>query len=132
MDTPSIAMHRYALGGVAAVVLLNFLLRTFVRLGGLPTTLLVAATVAASMALLFAWRNRRAPSPGERRRLLWLYGGVLGLLYLGLLALMALKDEPGPMGLLIFALHYLSYPLFAWLLFSERVFSKFREQGPPL
>lgn len=117
-------MHRYAIGGVIAVILLNLLLRSLTRLGGLPATLLVASLVAVAMTLCFAWRQRRAPSPGERRRLLWLYGGLLGLLYLGLLALMALKDEPSPMGLLLFALHYLCYPLFARLLFSERVFRR--------
>lgn len=121
-----IPLTHLALAGVLAVVLLNLLLRSFVRLGGLPTTLLVAAAVPTAMALCFAWRNRRAPSPGERRRLLWLYGGTLGLLYLGLLALMALKDAPSPMGLAIVVLHYLSYPLFAWLLFSTRLFSWFR------
>lgn len=121
-----IAVSRYALGGVLAVVLLNLLLRSFVRLGGLLTTLLIAATVAAAMALCFAWRQRRAPLAPERRRIVWLYGGMLGLLYLGLLALMALKDEPSPMGLLILALHYLCYPLFAQLLLSERVFSRWR------
>lgn len=115
-------MTRYALGGVAGVILLNLLLRSLTRLGGLPTTLLVAAMVAAAMALCFAWRQRRAPSASERRRLLWLYGGMLGLLYLGLLVMMALKNEPSPMGLLILALHYLCYPLFAQLLFAERLF----------
>ncbi|MCG4454199.1 MULTISPECIES: EamA family transporter [unclassified Pseudomonas] len=118
-------MHRYAIGGVIAVILLNLLLRSLVRLGGPLTTLLVAFIVAAAMALCFAWRTRRAPSPGERRRLVGLYGGMLGLLYLGLLALMELKDAPGAMGLLIFALHYLCYPLFAQLLFSERFFKRF-------
>ena len=121
-----IPLTHLALAGVLAVVLLNLLLRSFVRLGGLPTTLIVAATVAGAMALCFAWRHRRAPSPGERRRLLWLYGGMLGLLYLGLLALMALKDQPSSMGLALFALHYLCYPLFAWLLFSDKVFSRWR------
>ena len=124
----AVPVTHLALGGVVAVVLLNLLLRSLVRLGGLLSTLLVAATVAGAMALYFAWRHRRAPSPGERRRLVWLYGGVLGLLYLGLLALMVLKDQPGPMGLLIFALHYLCYPLFAQLLFSERVFSRFAQR----
>jgi len=71
-----------------------------------------------------AARQRRAPLPSERRHLVWLYGGVLGLLYLGLLGLMALKDEPSPMGILLLALHYLCYPLFAHLLFSARIFPR--------
>ncbi|MCY1520507.1 hypothetical protein D9M68_552870 [compost metagenome] len=121
-----IAVSRYALGGVAAVVVLNLLLRTFVKIGGVAATLCIAAAVAALLALWFASSVRRAPMPQERRRIVWLYGGVLALLYLGLLGMMALKDEPSPMGMLILALHYLCYPLFAQLLLSERVFSRFR------
>lgn len=125
MASTSVAMHRYALGGVIGVILLNLLLRSLVSLPGLLSTLIVATVVAAAMALCFAWRQRRAPSGPERRHLVWLYGGLLGLLYLGLLGLMALKDEPGPMGLLVFALHYLCYPILARLLFSERLFKRF-------
>ena len=127
--TPSpvaVPVARLALAGVAAVIVLNLLLRTFVRLGGLLTTLLIAAAVAAAMALWFAARQHRAPLPSERRHLVWLYGGALALLYLGLLAMMALKDDPSPMGMLIFALHYLCYPLFAQLLFSARIFLRRR------
>ena len=116
----SIPMHRLALSGIVAAVLLNLLLRTFVKLGGVFTTLLIAAAIAAVMALWFAWRQRRAPTPSERWRLVGLYGGGLALLYIGLLTMMALQDNPSPMGLLIFALHYFSYPFFAWLFFSRR------------
>jgi len=115
----SVAVTHLALGGVVTVIVLNLLLRTFVKLGGLFTTLLIAALVAAGMTLWFSWRNRRAPLQGERRRLLALYGGILALLYLGLLAMMALQDDPSPMGLLIFGLHYFCYPLMAWLFFSK-------------
>lgn len=115
----SVAVTRLALGGVVAVVVLNLLLRTFVKLGGLFTTVLIAALVAAGMTLWFSWRNRRAPQQGERRRLLALYGGILALLYLGLLAMMALQDDPSPMGLLIFGLHYFCYPLMAWLFLAK-------------
>jgi drug/metabolite transporter (DMT)-like permease len=117
--TPPVPITRLALGGVAAAIALNLLLRTFVKLGGVLSTLLIAALVAGGMALWFAWQHRRAPLPSERHHLLWLYGGVLALLYLGLLGMMWLKDEPGPMGLFIFALHYLCYPLFAWLVFAK-------------
>jgi drug/metabolite transporter (DMT)-like permease len=122
----AVPVARLALTGVAAVIVLNLLLRTLVKLGGLLTTLLIAATVAAAMALWFAARHHRAPLPSERRHLVWLYGGVLALLYLGLLAMMALKDAPSPMGILLLALHYLCYPLFAQLLFRARVFPRQR------
>lgn len=115
----SVAVTRLALGGVVAVIVLNLLLRTFVKLGGLLTTVLIAALVAAGMTLWFSWLNRRAPLQGERRRLVALYGGILALLYLGLLAMMAWKDDPSPMGLLIFGLHYFCYPLMAWLFLAK-------------
>ena len=115
----SVAVTRLALGGVLAVIVLNLLLRTFVKLGGLLTTVLIAALVASGMTLWFTWRNRRAPLQSERRRLVALYGGILALLYLGLLALMAWKDDPSPMGLLIFGLHYFCYPLMAWLFLAK-------------
>jgi len=116
----AVQLRYYALGGVLAAVLLNLLLRTFVRLGGVLTTLLIAAAIAAGLALLFHWREGRAPSNAERWRFTALYGGLLALLYLGLLTMMFLQDTPSPMGLLLFSLHYLCYPLLAWLAFSPR------------
>lgn len=110
----------YAVAGVIAAVLLNLLLRTFVRLGGVFTTLLIAAAIAAGLALVFHWRAGRAPSNAERWRFTLLYGGALGLLYLGLLGMMYLQDTPSPMGLFLFSLHYLCYPVLAWLAFSPR------------
>jgi hypothetical protein len=115
----SVPVTRLALGGVVAVIVLNLLLRTFVKLGGVLSTFVVAAVVASGMALWFTWRNQRRPLQGERRRLLALYGSILALLYLGLLAMMALQDDPSPMGLLIFGLHYFCYPLMAWLVFAK-------------
>lgn len=108
-----------AIGGVVAAIVLNLLVRTFSKLGGVLSTLLVAAVVAGGMALWFHLQHRRRPLPSESRRLVALYGGVLALLYLGLLGLMWFKDQPGPMGLLIFGLHYFCYPLFAWLVFFK-------------
>lgn len=116
----AVRLRYYALGGVAAAVLLNLLLRTFVRLGGVLTTLLIATAIAAGMALLFHRRQGRAPSNAERWRLSLLYGAMLGALYLGLLLMMTLQDTPSPMGVFLFSLHYLCYPVLAWLAFSPR------------
>ncbi|EZH77667.1 MAG: hypothetical protein L0G82_06665 [Pseudomonas sp.] len=116
----SLPVRYYAVAGVIAAVLLNLLLRTFVRLGGVFTTLLIAAAIAAGLALVFHWRQGRAPSNAERWRFTALYGSVLGLLYLGLLGMMYLQDTPSPMGLFLFSLHYLCYPVLAWLAFSPR------------
>ena len=117
---------RYAVGGVALAVVLNLLLRSFVKLGGVFATLLIAAATAALLALAFRLIQRRAPQPGERWRIVFAYGGLLGLLYLGLLAMMTLQDTPSPMGVLLFLVHYLCYPVLAALLLSERMFAKYR------
>ncbi|WP_415753373.1 hypothetical protein [Pseudomonas leptonychotis] len=124
-NTDNASTIRLAIGGVVAVIVLNLLVRSFVKLGGVLSTLLVAALVAGGMALWFHLQHRRRPLPSERRRLIALYGGILALLYLALLGMMWLKDEPGPMGLFIFGLHYFSYPLLAWLVLAKG-FSKRR------
>jgi peptidoglycan biosynthesis protein MviN/MurJ (putative lipid II flippase) len=119
LNTDNASITRLAIGGVVAVIVLNLLVRSFVKLGGVLSTLLVAAVVAAGMALWFYLQHKRRPLPSERRRLIAVYGGTLALLYLGLLGMMWLKDEPGAMGLLILGLHYFCYPLFAWLFLAK-------------
>lgn len=104
-------MRYYALGAVAAVFILNVLVRVLIKLGGLPATLLAAVAVGLLVRLVFQWRNQRLPSGRERWTLIALYAGILGLLYLGLLGMMYLKDEPGNAGHLLFWLHYLCYPV---------------------
>ncbi|MCY1276919.1 hypothetical protein D9M70_255930 [compost metagenome] len=117
---------RYAVGGVVLATVLNLLLRTFVKVGGIVATLLIAAATAALLALAFRVIQRRAPSPGERWRIVLGYAGLLGILYLGLLGMMTLQDQPSPMGVFLLLLHYLCYPALAALLFSGRVFARLR------
>ncbi|SER41591.1 hypothetical protein SAMN04244573_03584 [Azotobacter beijerinckii] len=120
MSTPSPQLGHYALGGILASILLNLLLRTFVKVGGLFATLLVAGLVAAGLAQVFAWRNRRAPLPAERRGIVLRYGLGLGVLYLGLLAMMEHESPHGPVGLMLFGLHYACYPALAWVALGWR------------
>lgn len=115
MPDPSPQLSRYALGAIAACFLLNLLVRTILKIGGVLATLLVATLVAFGLARAFRWRSGRRPYPVERRVLVGLYALGLGLLYAGLLALMYLKQEPGLPGQLLFAAHYLAYPLLAWI-----------------
>ncbi|MDP1159930.1 hypothetical protein, partial [Klebsiella variicola] len=77
-----VPIRYYALAGIAAAILLNVLLRGVVRFGGLPARRLIAALVAGGLAWWFARAQRRWPTWGERLRLVALYGGVLGVLYL--------------------------------------------------
>lgn len=109
--TSRFALHRYALGAILAVILLNLLVRGLLKIGGVPATLLVAILVALGLRWLFTRLEGQRPQPGTAWVLTLLYGAGLGLLYLGLWGLMWLKDEPGHMGQLIFVLHYLCYPL---------------------
>ena len=76
-------------------------------------------STAPPTALLFCLQHKPRPVPSERRRLIAVYGGILALLYLSLLGLMRPKDEPGPMDLFIFGLHYFCYPLMAWLALAK-------------
>ncbi|MDE3736919.1 MULTISPECIES: hypothetical protein [Pseudomonas] len=117
---------RYAVGGVALAIVLNLLLRSFAKIGGIFATLLIATATATLLALAFRFIQQRAPAPGERWRIVLGYGGILGVLYLGLLAMMALQDTPSPMGVLLFLVHYLCYPVLAALLLSERIFARLR------
>jgi len=103
-----------------ASILLNLLLRTFIKIGGLFATLLIAGLVAAGMALVFIWQNHRAPWPEERRGIVLRYGLGLGLLYLGLLAMMEHEYAHGPVALMLFGLHYACYPLLAWIALGRR------------
>lgn len=115
MPPSSPRLGHYALGATLACILVNLLARTLLKVGGVFATLLVAGLVALGLALVFRWRNGRRPYPVERRVLVGLYALDLGLLYAGLLALMYLKEEPGLPGQLLFAAHYLAYPLLAWI-----------------
>lgn len=49
-DHLAIPIRYYALAGIAAVILLNVLLRGVVRFGDLPTSLLITALVAGGLA----------------------------------------------------------------------------------
>lgn len=111
---PNPKLGHFALGGIGACILANLLVRIFLKVGCVFATLLAAGMVALGLALVFRWRSGRRPYAEERRLLVGLYALGLGLLYMGLLALMYLKDEPGLAGQLLFAAHYAVYPLLAW------------------
>lgn len=103
-----------ALSGLAACVLLNLLLRTFLRLPGPLMTLLVALLCALVLRLAFRLTHPNPPTAAERRRLLLIYTAGLSLLYSGLLLMLEAQDPLTPIMLLIYLLHWLCYPLLAW------------------
>ena len=127
MNSPTqkpVLLH-YAAGAALAAFFLNLLLRGLFRLPGMPATLMVAGLVALGTSLVFARHCQRLAEPGERFRLVLLYAGIMGSLYALLFALMLFRDEPGPMGQLLFLLHYLSYPLALWFCFSPAWLRRF-------
>lgn len=132
MDAPArqpVLLH-FALGATLAAFILNLLLRAVLRLPGVPATLVAASIAAMGTSLVFARCYRRIAGPAERNKLVLLYAGIMGLLYAGLFGLMLLKDEPGPMGQLLFLLHYLCYPLSLWICLGSKWLST-RVHNPP-
>lgn len=111
-----VAIRTLAFSAVLAVILLNLLLRTAGKLSGLVATLAVAALVGAGIRLWVRLRYQRNLYSSERWRVLGLYSVILALLYSALLLIMTLKNDPSPMAVLIFGLHYFCYPLLAWLI----------------
>lgn len=125
MSDALVRTRYYALGGMLVAFALNVLLRTLLRYGLVPVNLLVAIAIGAGMAFLFARRERRLPSLGERWRLLGFYAAGLALLYLALVALAAWRNPPGHAASLLYLLNYLVYPLAACWFFRPRVQERF-------
>jgi peptidoglycan biosynthesis protein MviN/MurJ (putative lipid II flippase) len=121
-------MMKFVLGAIAAVIVLNFVFRLMVGLGGIPVTIGVSIGVAALTAWWMARSLGREPTPQERSRFLWWYGGILALLFLVLVLWVSasLRKAPSIGGIIILLLHYIPYPAFAQMFLSEKHFSRFR------
>ena len=117
----SIAIRSLALSAVLAAIGLNLLLRTVGKLSGVAATLAVAALTATGLRLWVRLRYKRDMYSRERWRVIGLYSLILGVLYIGLLLGMALQNNPSPMAVLIFGLHYFCYPLLAWVITRPRL-----------
>jgi peptidoglycan biosynthesis protein MviN/MurJ (putative lipid II flippase) len=127
-DPRPASIAKFVLGAVAAVIVLNFVFRLMVGLGGIPVTIGVSIGVAALTAWWMARSLGREPAPQERSRFLRWYGGVLALLFLALVlwASVSVGKTPGIGALVILLLHYIPYPVFAQMFLSEKHFSRFR------
>lgn len=115
--------------GVTAVIILNVLLRSAIKVGGLFATLIIAALVAAAMAWCFARIEKRSPNRRQRWQLITAYGGILAILYFLLIGMASFKRDPSLIVLAIVLVHYVCYPFFVWLFFSPRQFSFFLPAG---
>ena len=120
-----VSVKKFVLGALVAVLVLNLILRLFIKLEGVPLTIGIAIGVAVLLAIWFSKSIGRAPTPQERSRFLWSYGGILALLFLVLVLLASLKNTPSIAGLFILLLHYLPYPAFAQMFFSDKYFAKY-------
>ena len=105
----------YALIAIAMCTLLNTLVRSVLKLGGISATVVSAVVVAVGVAWLFRHQHQRPPTAIERTLLTIFYALGLGVLYALLLLLMYSKDEPGWPGIALFVGHYLIYPSLLWL-----------------
>ena len=124
-DIKELSVLKFALGAVAAVIALNILMRLVFKLHGVSLNVAVAAGVAGLAAYWFWQDVGRSPTPQERPRFLWIYGGILGFLFFFMTLLSSLKRTPTVPGLFIVLTYYLPYPAFAAMLFSEKHFARF-------
>ncbi|SFU09830.1 hypothetical protein [Pseudomonas marincola] len=105
------SMIHYAVGGVIAAFGFNLMARLLLKLGGFPATLVAALLTGLLLLIAFRWMHRRPMNWKERLRLVLCYAGILGGLYIGLFAMMMLKESPGLGGQVLFVAHYLIYPI---------------------
>jgi drug/metabolite transporter (DMT)-like permease len=123
-DTKQLSVLKFALSAVAAVIALNILMRFVFKLNGGPLNVAIGAGVAGLIAYWFSQAVGRAPTPQERSRFLWLYGGILAFLFLSVTLLASLSKTPTVPGLFIVLIYYLPYPAFAAMFFSEKHFAR--------
>lgn len=123
------SMIHYAVGGVIAAFGFNIIARLLLKLGGFPATLVAAFLTGLLLVIAFRWMQRRPMNWKERLRLILLYSGILGGLYIGLFAMMMLKEEPGIGGQVLFVAHYLIYPIALIICISPHWGGLFRKRN---
>ena len=117
----------FFIAGCAALLalVLNGVLRAFLKFEGMPATIGIAFGVGGLIALWFAAAPKRAPTPQERTRILWWYVGLLSipslLVFAGNFAVHGLNLA----GLFILSLHLLAYPAAAQFFLSEKRMNAF-------
>ena len=114
-----------AVTGIALFFLANYLCRFLLGFTGFIATLIIAAAIAAYMGFSVIRVLQRMPSPAEKSRLLWIYGGFLGALFLAFTVWLFLGEGYDSVVLATLFLHYLPYPVFAHLFMSDGVLGRF-------
>ena len=123
MTPAPVSVAKFVAGGVVAALVVNLVIDVLFGTVEMGVTMVVAFLVAGIPAWWFAKSVGRAPTPQERSRFLWSYAAIIALPFIGIAALAISKGAATTPGLFILFLHYLPYPAFAQLFFSERYFA---------
>lgn len=121
---PSVSMLKYALPALVAVVGLNIFVRSTFKFDPVAITLFIAISVAGLVATWFGKSVGRVPTATERTRFLWVYGGLLALVFVAMAMADPARHGATGWGYGLLLLHYLPYPAFAQLFLSERYLGK--------
>ncbi len=114
-----------AITGIVLFFLANYLCRFLLGITGPLVSLALAAVIAAYMAFSAIRVLKRVPTPEERSRLLWIYGGFLGALFAAFTVWLFLGEGFDAVVLATLVLHYLPYPALAHVFLSEGVIRRF-------
>ncbi|MEX2476712.1 hypothetical protein [Marinobacter sp.] len=132
MDTPQTGrMTLIAVSCIVLFFLTNYLLRYLVGMSGLLASLILAVAIAVYMGWSVARSLGRQPVQSERARVLWLYGGFLGALYLAFAGYVFLSSGVDAVALATLFLHYLPYPALAHVFLSDRLQQVFMKSDEP-
>jgi len=114
-----------AVTGIVLFFLANYLCRFLLGITGPLVSLVLAALIALYMAFSVAKTLGRAPMTEEKSRLLWIYGGFIGALFLAFAGWLFLGEGFDAVTLATLVLHYLPYPALAHVCLSDSVMRRF-------
>jgi len=110
-----------AITGIVLFFLANYLCRFLLGLTGPLVSLILAVAIALYMAFSVAKSLARSPTAEEKSRMLWIYGGFLGALFVAFGAWLFMGEGFDSVTLATLLLHYLPYPALAHVCLSDGV-----------
>lgn len=122
----ALSMWKYSISAFFSVMVLNWLAHQVLKLNGAPVTVAIAFAVGGFVTLWFAKSEKRMPTSSERSFFLWQYAGSVALLF-GIPFLLVAMSGAQPItiwGPLIILVHWVAYPLCAYLYMSEKYLGK--------
>lgn len=124
-DTEPTSAAKFALSGIAVVLLLNFIMRILLKLDGAYVILPIPIVAAAVVAWWFSKSTGRAPTKKEQSLILWIYGGALATLFVAIALIHNIKVAINLPTAFIYLLYFLPYPALLQFLLSEKQFSTY-------